>query len=177
MIKNFINSFRFIHALKVRDSDNGLDELIALASEERGILYKLLQQLYPEQVSSKKSQKQLLSNRKVIFLIEKELQINFDEHFSYLSNSIFAASIGQLHKAQLKNGDLVAIKIQYPEVRQTILNQIRMLKLAALSSKLSPIAKWNIEASNHVSQIEKRLHEELDYLYKKDHISQRHFVV
>lgn len=163
MIKNFINSFRFMRALKVRDSDNGLDELIALASEERGVLYKLLQQLYPEQVSSKKSQKQLLSNPRVISLIEKELQIKFDEHFYSLSDSIFAASIGQLHKARLKNGDLVAIKVQYPEVRRTVMNQIKMLKLAALSSKISPIAKWNIEASNHVSQIEKRLHEELDY--------------
>lgn len=163
MIKNYINSIKFIRALKNRKNDNGLDELILLASEERGVLYKLLQQLYPEQVSSNKSKKQLLNNRQVISLIEKELKINFNEHFHYLSDSIFAASIGQLHKAQLKNGDLVAIKVQYPEVRRTIMNQIKMLKLAALSSKISPIAKWNIEASNHVSQIEKRLHEELDY--------------
>ena len=54
-------------------------------------------------------------------IIKKELgdyPENLFAHFN--TEAIAAASIGQVHEARLKNGQKVAVKIQYPNVKNTI---------------------------------------------------------
>lgn len=176
-LKNYINTYKFSLILKKTFKAKNLDEenksfieLIELASEERGILFKLIQQLYPDKITETKKVKQVLSKDKVISIIENELKIKFNEHFSSISDSLSSASIGQIHKAVLKSGtnagQLVAIKIQYPDVEKSLKTQMKILKLAAFSSKISPIAKWNIAASSIVAQVENRINEELDYQHE-----------
>ena len=45
-----------------------------------------------------------------------------------------AASIGQVHKATLKSGEIVAIKVQFPGVRQSIDNDLSSLKFIMKTS-------------------------------------------
>ena len=49
-----------------------------------------------------------------------------------------AASIGQVHKAKLKNGLELAIKIQFPNIRETIKNDMRTLRFLLNRSSLLP---------------------------------------
>lgn len=178
-IKSHLNTIRFglklkeISRKKINEEQN-LTELIKIAEEERGILFKLLQYLFPEKISNLKTQNQALSNKKVISIIEKELNIKFHEHFTYISEPIYCASIGQVHKAKLKiNKDIekfVAIKIQYPHIKRSIESQIKFLKLATLAEKIGPVAKWNIAINSHLQQIECRLKEELDYRHELNNL-------
>jgi predicted unusual protein kinase regulating ubiquinone biosynthesis (AarF/ABC1/UbiB family) len=73
-------------------------------------------------------------------------------------NSINAASIGQVHKAS-KNGKLLAVKIQYPGVAQSIASDLALVKPFALRL-------FNIkgkDSEKFFKEVEHKLIEETDY--------------
>lgn len=54
----------------------------------------------------------------------EEIFAEFDE------TAIAAASIGQVHRARLKTGEVVAVKVQYPGIARSIRSDLRALKTA-----------------------------------------------
>ena len=66
-------------------------------------------------------------------------------HFKHFEVRPFAAaSIGQVHKATLKSGEIVAIKVQFPGVRQSIDNDLSSLKFIMKTSGMLP-AKFPLD--------------------------------
>lgn len=59
-------------------------------------------------------------------ILQRELGGNFEQLKSISQKPVAAASIGQVHRAEVA-GQPVAIKIQYPNIRDTIESDIRML--------------------------------------------------
>ena len=59
-----------------------------------------------------------------ILLLPEVLVFSFSQAFA-------AASIGQVHKAELRDGRKVAVKIQYPNVRETIGSDMTVAKSLA----------------------------------------------
>ena len=51
-----------------------------------------------------------------------ELFAEFDER------AVASASIGQVHRARLKSGEAVAVKVQYPDVEQLVASDLRVLR-------------------------------------------------
>lgn len=78
----------------------------------------------------------------------------FDE---FSPNSINAASIGQVHKAK-KDGKELAVKIQYPGIRESISTDIALVKPIA-------IRMFNLQGTSddYFKEIEDKLTEETDY--------------
>lgn len=65
-------------------------------------------------------------------IIKKELGDYPEKIFAKFDAQAFAAaSIGQVHKAELKDGRKVAVKIQYPNVRETISSDMAVAKSLA----------------------------------------------
>lgn len=79
----------------------------------------------------------------------------FDE---FSADAINAASIGQVHRAKLNGKDL-AVKIQYPGVRESIGSDIAMVKPIA-------IRMFNLQGTSddYFKEVEDKLTEETDYL-------------
>ena len=71
-----------------------------------------------------------------------------------------AASIGQVHKATLKSGEIVAIKVQFPGVRQSIDNDLSSLKFIMKTSGMLP-AKFPLDY--YINQCGDLLKRETDY--------------
>lgn len=166
-LESHINSLRFLKFFKQNNKQN---ELVELALKERGMLFKLMQNLTPELIQDQEVTNNPISKKDIILILEANLKISFYEHFQSLSEAVFCASIGQVHKAKLKNGATVAIKVQYPNVKTSINSQLNLLKVAALGTKLSKIAKWNIDINSHIAMIEERLSEELNYLHELNNL-------
>ncbi|RFC55033.1 ABC1 kinase family protein [Brumimicrobium aurantiacum] len=80
----------------------------------------------------------------------------FDE-FNTTSNN--AASIGQVHRAK-KNGNELAVKIQYPGVAESISSDLKMVKPIAL--KILNISPKDSE--KYFKEVEDKLIEETDYV-------------
>ncbi|GEN75339.1 ABC1 kinase family protein [Chryseobacterium hagamense] len=79
----------------------------------------------------------------------------FDE---FSQESVNAASIGQVHKAR-KGDQNLAVKIQYPGVRESISSDLKMVKPIAM--KMFNIKKEGSEA--YFQEVEDKLFEETDY--------------
>lgn len=62
-------------------------------------------------------------------MLEQELGTNWKDLFKEFDiKPVAAASIGQVHRAQLKNGRYVAVKVQYPGVKESIDSDLNNLK-------------------------------------------------
>jgi predicted unusual protein kinase regulating ubiquinone biosynthesis (AarF/ABC1/UbiB family) len=92
-----------------------------------------------------------------------------DEHFASIDHTPFAAaSIGQVHKARLSDGTEVAVKVQYPGIREAMtsdLDNLGMVRSMILRPMMGAFgASSNVEfAGNVIDEVRDRLLEELDY--------------
>ncbi len=73
---------------------------------------------------------------------------------------IAAASIGQVHRARLKDGRLLAIKVQYPGVRESTDSDVR--NVGALL-RLSGLVPEGVATEPLLAEARRQLHEEADY--------------
>lgn len=73
---------------------------------------------------------------------------------------IAAASIGQVHRAQLKDGRDMAIKVQYPGVAKSIDSDVA--NVGALM-RMSGLLPKGFEIASYMEEARKQLHEETDY--------------
>ena len=78
-----------------------------------------------------------------------------------------SASIGQVHKAALKNGPEVAIKIQFPNIRTTIKNDLKSLKF--FINKLG-ILPTDFNVDHYLQLCEEQLLTESNYRLEAENI-------
>ncbi len=78
-----------------------------------------------------------------------------------------AASLGQVHRATLPDGTLVACKLQYPDMASTVEADLRQLRLAmAVYHRIDNA----IQQDDIYDELAARLREELDYLREAAHM-------
>ena len=150
-----------LHEDNATDIYDGLKELKGSALKVAQMLSmekNLLPQSYVEKFSLSQFSVPPLSPPLVMKTFKKyfgvEPHILFDE---FDSESINAASIGQVHKAKKEGKDL-AVKIQYPGVRDSIGTDIAMVKPIALRM-------FNLKGTSdeYFQEVEDKLMEETDY--------------
>ena len=77
-----------------------------------------------------------------------------------------AASLGQVHRATLKSGARVAVKVQYPGVADTVRQDVQNIKalLRVLTGIARDVMRQDVDREAIAAELEARLDEELDYL-------------
>ena len=77
--------------------------------------------------------------------------------------AIAAASIGQVHKAQYQ-GQQVAVKIQYPGIKEGVASDLKLLQRgASMSSMVSSLMGISIDSKELYQELHDRIIEECDY--------------
>lgn len=97
-------------------------------------------------------------------IVEEELGLTIDQVFAeFYDSPIAAASIGQVHKAVLKSGETVAIKIQRPNLRAVIETDLEILQDLSMiaEQRLEWAARYQIR--DIIDEFSKSLREEIDY--------------
>jgi predicted unusual protein kinase regulating ubiquinone biosynthesis (AarF/ABC1/UbiB family) len=80
----------------------------------------------------------------------------------------FAASLGQVHRATLKDGTKVAAKLQYPDMASALEADLNQLKVVfAIGQRFDPA----IRTDEIHAEITSRLREELDYRREAKHVA------
>ena len=93
--------------------------------------------------------------------LENELGADVHDVFAEFDERAFAAaSLGQVHRARLRSGERVAVKIQYPGIAATIRADLR--SAAALIAPLRLSAKWDNIAAQF-DEVRQALEREVDY--------------
>ena len=91
-----------------------------------------------------------------------ELGNDWKSRFSYFEeNSVAAASLGQVHRANSLDGTELACKLQYPDMSSAVEADLRQLRIA-----MSLYERYDsaIKASEIYKELSARIREELDYL-------------
>ena len=97
-------------------------------------------------------------------IVQEELGVRLSKAFeSFDVEPIAAASLGQVHRAVLRGGRQVAVKVQRPNVRERVLKDLEALgEAAALIERFSPATRA-IDAPGVLEEFRRTLLSELDY--------------
>ncbi len=95
-------------------------------------------------------------------VVEAELGTNPERLFlDWSLEPVGAASIGQVHKAVLRDGRVVAVKVQYPGIERAIRHDLDSAEL--LYGMFSQLALRGLDVKGLVDELRARVTEELDY--------------
>jgi ubiquinone biosynthesis protein len=105
-----------------------------------------------------------VSFKAVRAVIEHELELSLEQLFvEFEEQPIAAASIGQVHRAVLPNGDRVAVKVQRPDAPRQIEADLALLYQAARVVRERVRALDFIDARELVDEFAQQIRSELDY--------------
>ena len=99
-------------------------------------------------------------------VLATELGPGWEKRFRSFDREAFAAaSLGQVHRAALKSGASVAVKIQYPGVAKTVEQDLRNVRalLRVLATLARDVMRQDVDPEEVATELEARLQEELDY--------------
>jgi ubiquinone biosynthesis protein len=102
-----------------------------------------------------------------VAVLENELRKKTPELFNWFESEAFAsASMAQVHRAELKSGEKVVLKIQRPGIEEIIKSDIRMMYyLAEVFSKRIPSLK-SFDPVGLVRNFEESIIKELDFIHE-----------
>ncbi len=99
--------------------------------------------------------------------IRRELGKPPEQLFASFERDAFAAaSLGQVHRARLKSGEEVAVKIQYPGIEDTVEQDLKNVKLLLQTFQgiARDLMRQKVDMRAVFSELQERLREELDYV-------------
>lgn len=95
-------------------------------------------------------------------VVEEELGAPIDKLFASWSSEPFAsASIGQVHRAELPNGQAVAVKVQHPGIDRAIESDLSNVSL--LEGFIGAVGPKSLNSGAVLEEVKTRFREELDY--------------
>ena len=96
-------------------------------------------------------------------VIESEIG-PISDHFKWIDETpIAAASLGQVHRAQLHNGDRVVVKVQRPGIDKIVHTDLAALRIVMRVAMLFPFVNRRANASALIEEFGRVLLEELSY--------------
>ena len=160
------------------DRASHADDLRAILGNLKGPLMKVAQILatvpdvlpdeYVQELSELQSNAPPMGRPFVKRRMSRELGPDWRQRFaSFGETAAAAASLGQVHKAQLISGEVVACKLQYPDMASVVEADVTQLKML-----LSVYESFNnaVQTHNMLAEVADRLQEELDYEREAKHI-------
>ena len=141
----------------------------------------------PEELSNilarLRDQANFMPTKQLDQVLKKEWGNDWRRQFKWFNpRPIAAASIGQVHKAMTRDGQELAIKVQYPGVAKSIDSDVDNVMTLL---KIAGFAPPELEIDKLLAAAKKQLHEEADYqregeqmeLYRKRMEDEKGFVV
>jgi predicted unusual protein kinase regulating ubiquinone biosynthesis (AarF/ABC1/UbiB family) len=121
-------------------------------------------ELYQEQLAKLRTSAPPMPWSRVVKVLEEEYECDLSELFAEIEEEAFAAaSIGQVHRAELLDGQRVAVKIQYPGVAEALESDLRNAgTIVRLAKALAP----GLDPKAIAEELRERVLEELDYEYE-----------
>jgi len=145
----------------------GLKGPIMKAAQLLSTIPEALPPEYSRELSQLQSQAPPMGPGFVRRRMQAELGPDWQARFkSFEATSSASASLGQVHKAIAHDGQLLAVKLQYPDMQSAVAADLGQLKIVfALHARLDPA----VETGEILKEISERLKEELDYELEARH--------
>jgi predicted unusual protein kinase regulating ubiquinone biosynthesis (AarF/ABC1/UbiB family) len=133
-----------------------------LSAVDLGLVPEEVRPQFQEILASLQQNAEPVSFRAIRKVIEEDLDERLSSVFSEFDEQpIAAASIGQVHRATLRDGGRdVAVKVQYPGIAEAIHADLQNLRLGL---KLLAVIAPGIDTGEIATEIRERITDELDY--------------
>src|SRR5207253_6996387 len=107
----------------------------------------------------------------ILATIEEELGVKVSRAFpDFELKPLAAASLGQVHRAKLRDGREVVVKVQRPDVRQRVLEDMEALgEIAGLLDRHTDLGR-RIRFHDLLDEFRRSLLRELDYRQEARHL-------
>ena len=156
-IKSTVNSLKHLRGAAMKFGQLvSLDDSVVLTPELADIFAELRNSGYampPKQLRQ---------------VLDRNWGVGWQKHFkSFDVRPIAAASIGQVHRAKLKSGEEVAIKVQFPNMRRAIDGDVRTLASIVKTFGLTP---ENLDVDHYAALARDQLMAETDYLQEAENL-------
>ena len=108
-------------------------------------------------------------------IVSEELGVKISKAFAEFDpQPVAAASLGQVHRAVLRSGHAVAVKVQRPHVREQVLNDLDALdELSRLLDRFSSISR-SVDVPRVLDEFRRTLLAELDYTQEARNLTAIH---
>ena len=153
------------HAAEIRAALGGIKGPLMKVAQLSATIPDLLPSEYVEELMHLQSNAPPMGWLFVKRRMAAELKLNWQENFiNFDKNATKAASLGQVHKAVMLNKNVVACKLQYPDMESAVSADLSQLKMI-----FSIYQSYNkaIKTDEVYKEITDRLKEELDYIREK----------
>ncbi len=133
-----------------------------MASYVDGEVPERYRQAYETALTSLRSSTQTSSPDAIRRVVEQELGAPIHELFAEWESEPFAsASIGQVHRARLLDGQPVAVKVQHPGIENAVESDLR--NASVFQSMVGALLPRGVDTKRIFNEIQARFREELDY--------------
>jgi predicted unusual protein kinase regulating ubiquinone biosynthesis (AarF/ABC1/UbiB family) len=121
-------------------------------------------EIYQENLAKLRTHAPPMPWESVVEVLEEEYDEPLDGLFASIEEDAFAAaSIGQVHRATLRDGSPVAVKVQYPGIADALESDMAN---AGILVRLAKVLAPGLDAKAVASELRERVLEELDYEFE-----------
>lgn len=128
---------------------------------------------YIDELSKLRSDVLPMSYQEILDILKDEYDKNLFQIFLSIDrNPLGSASIAQVHKAVLKNGKKVVIKVQRRNIKETMIADIRVLKKAIEILRIQKIFNDIVSFNEVLDELLNTTLEEMNFLTEAEHINE-----
>ncbi len=132
----------------------------------------MLPQSYCDELMKLRTDVKPMSPGEVRAIVEAELKKPLAELFrSFDDAPLGSASIAQVHKAALQNGKKVVVKVQRENIRETMAQDILLMRRAARLLNVMKVADDVIDFSKIIDELWATSVQEMDFLQEAKHLN------
>jgi predicted unusual protein kinase regulating ubiquinone biosynthesis (AarF/ABC1/UbiB family) len=147
---------------KLRGAAMKVGQLVSMESGD------LLPPALADMLARLRSDARAMPKAQVVSVLEANWGKGWEKQFKHFSfTPMAAASIGQVHRAQARDGREMAIKIQYPGVRQSIDSDVDNV---ATLLRMSGLLPKQMEIRALLRDAKRQLHDEADYIREGNYL-------
>ncbi|MEP7051989.1 MAG: AarF/ABC1/UbiB kinase family protein [Pseudomonadota bacterium] len=142
-----------------------------MASYVDGVVPEGQRAAYEVALAKLREQAPTSSSAEIRSVVECELDAPISELFcDWEDEPVASASIGQVHRARLPDGRVVAVKVQHPGIAQAVESDLQ--NVGMLESVIGTFVPKGVNSRGVLEEIKARFREELDYRLEAQRQSQ-----
>ena len=131
----------------------------------------LISEEYVAELAALQSDVPPMSEAEVVAMMERELAVPWEDVFSSIDPEPLAAgTIAQVHRARMADGHPVVVKVQRPEAKEVVENDLALLEMIVGPTSRSGRLNRIIDLPSLVEQVSGALRDELDFGEEARHI-------
>lgn len=163
-----VRKYDILHGLTPRTFRRMLEELgptFVKAGQILSMRSEILPESFCRELAKLRTEVEPMPREVVLQTLRAEYDRPLEEIFSSIDDEpLGSASVAQVHKAQLVSGELVAVKVQRPNVRAVMEQDTSIMRSLARSAKRAMGDEQFIDVQSVVEELWQSFREETDFL-------------